>query len=66
MIKRITSLPEGADAMRSNAAVKALVRRSTTLFAGLRDGLAAAGANNIARQYHRLDRRSRFEDWSEL
>jgi len=42
-----------------------LVARGSALVLGLRDALAARGARNIARQFHKLDRTSRF-DWDDL
>jgi hypothetical protein len=40
----------------------ALLQRGSKLIVGLGDALAARGANNIARQFHRLDRRSGFDE----
>jgi hypothetical protein len=42
-----------------------LVARGSALVLELRDALAARGARNIARQFHKLDRTSRF-DWDDL
>ncbi|MEQ1771071.1 MAG: hypothetical protein ABL879_14655 [Devosia sp.] len=39
-----------------------LVQRGIGWIVAQRDALAARGADNIARQFHRLDRRSRFDD----
>src|SRR4051812_35636179 len=38
--------------------LEALLQRGSRLIVGLGDALAAHGADNIARQFHRLDRRS--------
>jgi hypothetical protein len=39
--------------------------RSGAFVAGLRDAIAARGARNIARQHHKLDKKSKF-DWGDL
>jgi hypothetical protein len=40
----------------------AVFRRCSSVLVGMGDALAARGADNIARQFHRLDLRSRFDD----
>ena len=40
----------------------ALLHHGSTLLVGMGEALAARGADNIARQFHRLDLRSRFDD----
>lgn len=42
--------------------LRALFRRGDRFIEGFSKALAARGAANITRQFHRLDRRSGFED----